>query len=315
VKPPVPAGTRMRRPATAALAAATASALLSACLGNESATDDEASAQKADAPTALPTKVFAGYWQGWGAPSVRLGDVPEDYNVIMVAFAVGKDDDSGRARFSQSVQSTASFVADVDRLRAAGRPVLLSVGGWDDGRLRITTDEREKALEDSLIEIIDAHHFQGIDWDLEHGLEPGRVADVTHRLKAHYGADFAVTMAPPLDTKHEPAQRDLAGRIKDVLDLVNPQYYNGGRSDPTWIVGHARDWSRVVGPDKIGMGFMTVKTSSDKGEQTPAAVCSMWQELSAGLPEARGLMTWSINLDKTSDYRFARTCAQVLRAD
>ena len=268
--------------------------------------------EEAGAPSALPTKVLAGYWQGWGAPSVRLGDVPQEYNVILVAFAVG--DDTGLARFSQSVQSTASFLADVDKLRAARRPVLLSVGGWDDGGLHITTREQEMAFGDHLIEILDAYHLQGIDWDLEHGLDPGRVAGVTHRLKARYGADFAVTMAPPLDEKHEPAQRELAGRIKDVLDLVSPQYYNGGRSDSNWIVGHAQSWGRVVGPDKVGMGFMTVKTASDTGEQTPAAVGRMWRELTRRVPQARGLMTWSINLDKTSGYRFAQTCGPAVRA-
>ena len=313
MKSPTPAGTRIRRPAATALAASTVGALLSACLLHDTASDGAVSTGEAGAPTALPAKVLAGYWQGWGTPSVRLGDVPEEYNVIMVAFAVG--DDTGHARFSQSVQSTASFVADVDKLRAAGRPVLLSVGGWDDGGLSITTTEQEKALGDSLIGMIDAYHFQGIDWDLEHGFEASRVADVTQRLKAHYGADFAVTMAPPLDKEHDPSQRDLAGRIKNVLDLVSPQYYNGGQSDPAWIVGHALDWGGVVGPDKVGMGFMTVKTASDHGEQTPAAVCSMWRDLSARVPQARGLMTWSINLDKTSGYRFARTCAEVVRAD
>src|SRR4051812_38921433 len=91
--------------------------------------NDEASGEATGALSALPAKVLAGYWQGWGAPSVRLGVIPEEYNVILVAFAVR--DDTRLARFSQSVQSTASFVADVDKLRAARRPVLLSVGGWD----------------------------------------------------------------------------------------------------------------------------------------------------------------------------------------
>jgi hypothetical protein len=68
--------------------------------------------------------------------------------------------------------------------------------------------------------------------------------------------------------------------------MASPQYYNGGRSDPTWIDEHALDWGGVVGPDKVGMGFMTVKTASDKGEQTPAAVCPVWRELRARVSQA-----------------------------
>ena len=54
---------------------------------------------------------------------------------------------------------------------------------------------------------------------------------------------------------------------------------------------------------------MTVDTPSDTGEQTPRNVCQIWRQLKARNPEARGVSTWSINLDKTSGYDFARKCA------
>lgn len=261
--------------------------------------------------TGLPPRIVAGYWQGWGEPSLRLRDIPPEYNVVMAAFAVG--DASGQVTFSQSVQSDKSFTADVDELNAAGRPVLLSVGGWDDGGLKITNDSQRRAFVESVTEIIDAHHFQGIDWDLEHGINPVQVAAATHELTDRYGPRFLVTMAPILQEKSEQQQLDLAARIKDVLYFASPQFYNFGRVDASWIVDTALTWGEVVGQDKVAIGFMTVRTPTDTGAQSPAAVCDIWRRLLVEAPTARGVTTWSANLDKTSGYRFAHQCAAEVR--
>jgi chitinase len=261
-------------------------------------------------PSSLPKRVVVGYWQWWGDPAVRLRDVPAAYNVVVVAFAVG--DSSGRVRFAQQVQSQPSFVADVDALRAAGRRVVLAVGGWNDGGLQIRTEAQLDNFLESVTRIIDANHFEGIDWDLEHGINPERIAEATHRLKAHYGPDFLITMAPILDPPREREQLDLARRVRGVLDMVHPQYYNGGQSDPDWIVDHTMRWVEAVGADRVGMGFMTVDLPTDTGAQMPDQICTMWVDLLERAPHVRGVMVWSVNLDKTSGYTFARTCAKVV---
>ena len=255
----------------------------------------------------LPHRVVAGYWQSWGGPSLRLRDVPPAYNLVFAAFAVG--DTTGRISFSQAVQSRSSFIKDIDALHKAERPVLLSVGGWDDGGLKITTDGQRRAFVNSASKIIDTYHFAGIDWDLEHGIDPVQVAQATRDLKDRYGRDFIVTMAPLLDPQKEVEQLELAARIADVLDLASPQFYNYGTVDPNWIVDRTLAWGRVVGQDKVAMGFMTVDTSTDTGEQSPATVCQIWRQLMSRDPNARGVSTWSINLDKSSGYDFARKCA------
>ena len=79
-------------------------------------------------------------------------------------------------------------------------------------------------------------------------------------------------MAPLLDPEKEIQQLELAARIADVLDLASPQFYNYGTVDPTWIVDRTLAWGRVVGEDKVAMGFMTVDTPTDTGEQSPTSV-------------------------------------------
>jgi chitinase len=161
----------------------------------------------------------------------------------------------------------------------------------------------------SVSKIIDTYHFRGIDWDLEHGIDPVQIAQATRDLKSRYGRDFIVTMAPLLEPQRELQQLELAARIADVLDLASPQFYNYGTVDPLWILDRTLAWGRVVGEDKVAMGFMTVNTSTDTGEQTPTEVCRIWRELLAQAPSAPGVSTWSINLDKGSGYDFARECA------
>jgi chitinase len=256
----------------------------------------------------LPRRVVAGYWQSWGDPSLRLRKVPPAYNVIIAAFAVG--DTTGKVTFSQTVQSKSSFIDDVAELNKADRSVLLSVGGWDDGGLQITSDAQRRAFVNSVSKIIDTYHFRGIDWDLEHGIDPVQIAQATRDLKSRYGRDFIVTMAPLLEPQRELQQLELAARISDVLDLASPQFYNYGTVDPLWIVDRTLAWGRVVGEDKVAMGFMTVDTSTDTGEQTPSEVCRIWRQLLAQAPSAPGVSTWSINLDKGSGYDFVRGCAR-----
>jgi chitinase len=256
----------------------------------------------------LPQRVVAGYWQTWGEPSVRLRDVPAAYNVVLAAFAVG--DSTGKVSFSQTVQSKSSFIKDVAALNKADRPVLLSVGGWDDGGLKITTDRQRREFVNSVSKIIDTYHFRGIDWDLEHSIDPIQVAQATRDLKGRYGRDFIVTMAPLLEPAKEIEQLELAARIADVVDLASPQFYNYGTVDPTWIVDRTLAWGRVIGQEKVAMGFMTVDTPTDTGEQSPDNVCQIWRLLQAQARNAPGISTWSINLDKSSGYDFARECAK-----
>jgi chitinase len=255
----------------------------------------------------LPRRVVGGYWQSWGGPSVKLRDVPPAYNLVFAAFAVG--DATGKVNFSQTVQSKSSFIEDVETLNKADRPVILSVGGWDDGGLQITTDGQRRAFVNSASKIIDTYHFAGIDWDLEHGIDPVQVAQATRDLKNRYGRDFTVTMTPLLDPAKEVEQLELAARIADVIDLASPQFYNYGTVDPNWIVDRTLAWGRIVGQDNVGMGFMTVDTESDSGEQSPAQVCQIWRQLLSRNSKARGVSTWSISLDKSSGYKFARECA------
>jgi chitinase len=260
--------------------------------------------------SSLPPRVVSGYWQAWGDPDIALRNVPAAYNLIYAAFAVADGPGTGRVRFDQHVQSGSSFTADVDALQRAGRRVVLSVGGADDGGLRIRTPAQTTAFLQSVTGIVDRYHFTGIDWDLEHGIDRAAIATLSRELKQRYGPRFLITLAP---MQNQPDYEALAVDIGDVLDLVNPQFYNSGQLSRADIVDQVRRWADLVGSDRVGMGFLTVPVEGDTGVVQPAEVVATWREVVALFPDARGVMTWSVNLDATSGFLFADTCGPVVR--
>lgn len=116
-------------------------------------------------------------------------------------------------------------------------------------------------------------------------------------------------MAPMQD---QPDYEALVVEIKDILDMVNPQFYNGGESNGNYILNEVRRWAAKVGADRVGMGFMTVQADQATAVLPPSEVAAVWQDAVRLLPRTRGLMTWSINLDSTSGYRFSSTCGPLV---
>jgi chitodextrinase len=78
----------------------------------------------------LPKHAMVGYWHNFnnGSGLIRLADVDNTWDVIVIAFA----DDAGNGNVAFNLDSglnKAQFIADVAAKRAAGKKVVLSFGG------------------------------------------------------------------------------------------------------------------------------------------------------------------------------------------
>lgn len=195
------------------------------------------------APIPFPEKAVGGYWMKWKGDSPPLGQVDTRFNVIYLAFALGGD--GGGLQWDQQVQTQASFLSDINKCRAGGQRILLSIGGQD-GNVDISTESARQAVFDSIISIAREFPLDGIDWDLEGSTMNSKnaVANlvwISRRCKAYFGLNFAITMAPPggpIATKYRQAAKELGpdltaigqqlydypatqvGRQRDVLDVV-----------------------------------------------------------------------------------------------
>jgi chitinase len=288
----------------------------------------------------LPAHVLTGYWQNFynGAKALKLADVPTTYDLIAVAFAdatgtpgaISFTLDSGLSG-QLGGYTDAQFTADIATLHARGQKVILSVGGQN-GTISVGDSSAAANFANSAYSIIQRYGFDGIDIDLENGVNATYMGQALHSLGSKVGAGFVVTLAPQtIDMQSTGmAYFQLALNIKDILTIVNMQYYNSGSmngcdqgvySQGTENFLTALACIQLQGglrADQVGLGLPASGSAAGGGYLSPATVnagldclakgtnCGSFHP-SATYPTIRGAMTWSINWDASNGYAFANT--------
>ncbi|MCU1680782.1 MAG: chitinase [Amycolatopsis sp.] len=169
----------------------------------------------------LPTHALVGYLHSSfanGSGYIRMQDVPDAWDVIDLAFAEPTSPTSGQVNFQlcpvsecPTVESQADFIAAVKAKQAQGKKVLISIGGQN-GQVQLTTTAARDAFVSSVSAIIDRYGLDGLDVDFEGNSLSLNTGDRDFRapttpsivnlisalktLKAKYGANFVLTMAP-----------------------------------------------------------------------------------------------------------------------
>ncbi|MGW6279558.1 chitinase [Kribbella sp. NPDC055071] len=171
--------------------------------------------------TGLPKHALIGYLHASfanGSGYVRMADVPAEWNLINLSFGEPTSVTSGDIRFNRcsvsecpNVESDADFIAAIRAKQAAGKKVLISIGGAN-GQVQLTTTAARDTFVSSVSAIIDRYGLDGLDIDFEgHSLYLNagdsdfrnpttpvivNLISALKTLKAKYGAKFVLTMAP-----------------------------------------------------------------------------------------------------------------------
>ena len=169
----------------------------------------------------LPRHALIGYLHASfanGSGYVRMADVPAAWDVINLAFGEPTSVTSGDIRFAlcpvaecPNVETEAEFTAAIRAKQAQGKKVLLSIGGQN-GQVQLTTTAARDKFVQSVAAIIDRYGLDGLDVDFEGHSLYLNAGDTDFRnpttpvivnliaalksLKARYGSDFVLTMAP-----------------------------------------------------------------------------------------------------------------------
>ncbi|MHC3392006.1 chitinase [Streptomyces lavendulocolor] len=169
----------------------------------------------------LPAHALVGYLHASfanGSGYTRMADVPDSWDVINLAFGEPTSVTSGDIRFRlcpatecPNVESAADFKAAVKAKQAAGKKVLISIGGQN-GQVQLSTTAARDTFVSSVSRIIDEYGLDGLDIDFEGHSLSLNTGDTDFRnptspvvvhlisalktLKAKYGPGFVLTLAP-----------------------------------------------------------------------------------------------------------------------
>ncbi|HET6743004.1 MAG TPA: chitinase, partial [Kribbella sp.] len=286
--------------------------------------------------SSLPAHVLTGYWQNFnnGATVQKISDVPAAYDLIAVAFADADASKPGAITFNLDSAGLGGytvdqFKADIAAKQAAGKKVILSVGGQN-GTISVADPTAAANFASSALSVLRTYGFDGIDIDLENGVNAQYMGQALQSLQSQFGSGLVITMAPQtIDMQSTSTQYfKLALAIKDILTIVNVQYYNSGsmngcngqvysQGSVDFITAQACIMLQGgLRPDQVGLGLPASSRAAGSGYVAPSVVnnaldcltkatgCGNYKP-SSPWPSLRGAMTWSTNWDAANGNQFA----------
>lgn len=270
----------------------------------------------------LPAHALVGYLHSSfanGSGYTRMADVPDSWDVINLAFGEPTSVTSGDIRFSlcpaaecPGVESEAEFKAAIQAKQAAGKKVLISIGGQN-GQVQLASTAARDTFVSSVSKIIDTYGLDGLDIDFEgHSLSLNtgdtdfrsptspvivNLISAVKSLKAKYGEDFVLTMAPETffvqlgyqyygsgpwggQDPRAGAYLPVIHALRDDLTLLHVQDYNSGS-----IMGLDNQYHSMGGADfHIAMTDMLLTGFPVAGDQTKVFPALRPEQVAFGLP-------------------------------
>ena len=116
----------------------------------------------------LPDRVLVGYWHNWEA--LRLTDVNDRYNVLMLSFLEADKDGSKDNNVVGDLEFTpynaSQLKADIPTVQAQGKKVIISIGGAN-GSFKLNNSTDVNTFVSKVKSFITEYGVDGIDIDLE----------------------------------------------------------------------------------------------------------------------------------------------------
>ncbi|MFJ9006661.1 chitinase [Streptomyces canus] len=286
---------------------------------------------------AVPKHAVTGYWQNFnnGATVQKLSAVQSQYDIIAVAFADAATT-PGAVTFNLDSAGLGGytvdqFKADIKAKQAAGKKVVVSVGGQN-GTVSVSDPTSAANFANSVYALMQTYGFDGVDIDLENGLNATYMSQALRSLSAKAGSGLILTMAPQtIDMQSTSnAYFQTALNVKDILTVVNMQYYNSGSmlgcDGKVYSQGSVDFLTALaciqleggLSPSQVGLGLPASTSGAGSGYVSPSVVNNALDCLTKGTgcgsfkpsktyPDLRGAMTWSTNWDAAAGNAWSNT--------
>ncbi|MFE1834388.1 chitinase [Streptomyces sviceus] len=286
---------------------------------------------------AVPKHAVTGYWQNFnnGATVQKLSAVQSQYDIIAVAFADATTT-PGAVTFNLDSAGLGGytvdqFKADIKAKQAAGKKVVVSVGGQN-GTVSVNDPTSAANFANSVYALMQTYGFDGVDIDLENGLNATYMSQALRSLAGKAGGSLVLTMAPQtIDMQSTSnAYFQTALNVKDILTVVNMQYYNSGSmlgcDGKVYSQGSVDFLTALaciqleggLSPSQVGLGLPASTSGAGSGYVSPSVVNNALDCLTKGTgcgsfkpsktyPDLRGAMTWSTNWDAAAGNAWSNT--------
>jgi chitinase/chitodextrinase len=165
------------------------------------------------------------------------------------------------------------------------------------------------------------------------------MAQALRQLSTLAGSGLIITMAPQTIDMQSTGNEyfKLALEIKDILTIVNMQYYNSGSmlgyDGKVYYQGTVEFLTALatiqlengLKPEQVGLGLPASTSGASSGYVDPSVVNAALNCLANGTtagsfqpphtyPKIRGAMTWSINWDASNNYYFSNSVKSCLNS-
>ena len=221
----------------------------------------------------LPEKVNVGYYHSWEsthAPFIYLEEILDTkYNVVVYSFIETENSDGFTPLLTMNkiaanyktdgVFDEEKLLADINRLRDNGIPVLVSIGGQN-GHVELDTVDKKEVFVEGVIAILNKYNFDGLDIDFEGSsmdFGAGTLTDFSYESVSNYpnlkntidaireidsemGDGFHITAAPEVQYVQQGSTAfankwgsflPVIDNIRDILDYIHVQLYNIGETN------------------------------------------------------------------------------------
>jgi len=296
--------------------------------------------------------LITGYWENWnGTSNLKLADVPYSYDIVALSFGITEEGSSkGTVDFSLDQYlsehlgnySEQDLKDDIKVLQMRQKKVILSIGG--SGGIIIVDDQQSKDnFVNSVTNLIKKYSLNGIDVNIENGINPTYLSNALIEISNKFGSDFVLTLAPQtIDFKVNSSGQvsgsyyELISQISDLITIVNLQLYNSdaqygldGIPYNPGTVDFITSLTTVLienGLDQSKVGIGTNYNSTKIGYMEPENIINAYESLKSGgqtiggsylipnaYPNLGGFMVWSINGDYSLGRKFSKAYSIALK--
>lgn len=252
-------------------------------------------------------------------PTVRElpADVSQYTTQLVFAIAQSAQAGTGLLRWGPTVQAPQEVVDDIAVYVRGGKPVLLGIGGSDDGGITLTNGQQVEEFCTSVQSLVEKYGFTGIDLDLEPSggaWNEASVYAVTTKLKALYGNNFLIGLTVGLYAEFTARWISLAKVLGSSFDYWSPMLYDFPAAHDDRLTPVAMDTVAVavsggVPAGKQVLGFMcNAYYNTSPVDVTERVV----QSVTKKYPGIRGAYIWESKLELAAKYEWTRNVGKTL---